>query len=32
MELFDTSFVYFGQGLALPGQKTLVTSYQYYKW
>ena len=32
MELFDTNFVYFGQVLAVPGPKTLVTSYRYYKW
>ena len=32
MELFDTNFVYFGQGLAVPGLETLAASYRYYKW
>ena len=29
MELFDTYFVWFGQVLAVSGQKTLATSNQY---
>ena len=29
MEVFDTHFVWFGQVLAVSGQKTLATSNQY---
>ena len=29
MELIDTHFVYFGQGLAVSGMKMLVIKYQY---
>ena len=29
MELFDTYFVWFGQVLAVSGQKTLATSNRY---
>ena len=30
MELFDTYFVWFGQALAVSGQKTLAVSNRYY--